>query len=92
MKNSIWWTAGVLFALASCAGVSGAGDALPMMSVFELKQAMADPALKIVDARDPRSWASSTEKIPGAVRGDPKAVPMWQSDFNPTEKIVVYCA
>jgi rhodanese-related sulfurtransferase len=92
MKNPTGWIAAVLFAFTACAGVSGAGEPLRMMSVVELQQALADPALKIIDARDPRSWASSNEKIPGAVRGDPKAVPMWQSSFDPSDKIVVYCA
>jgi len=92
MKNLIVAAIAPIFFLASCAGLSAAGDRVEMISVAALREALYDPEWKIIDVRDPRSWASSTEKIPGAIREAPDAVPMWMSKYGKPERIVVYCA
>ena len=81
----------ILF-LVSCAGLSAAGDDVGMVSVATLHEALADPGLKIIDVRDAQSWASSNEKIPGAIREDPDAVPMWTAKYGPSDRIVLCCA
>ena len=83
--------AGILV-LVACAGFSTAGDRIDMISVAELKSALPDRELTVIDVRDPKGWASSTEKIPGAIREDPEAVPMWISKYDPTDRLVLYCA
>jgi len=90
MKNWIFALVASILFLASCAGFSAAGDRVEMISVAALREALFDPGLKIIDVRDPRSWASSTEKIHGAIREAPDAVPMWLSQYGKSERIVVY--
>jgi rhodanese-related sulfurtransferase len=91
MKMMTAAVAATLILLVSCSALTRAGDGVVMISTADLRRDLSDPGLKIVDARDPRSWERSTEKIPGAVREDPGAVPMWLSKYDKADRIVVYC-
>jgi rhodanese-related sulfurtransferase len=92
MKNSIVALVASILFLASCAGFSTAGDRVEKISVADLREALSEPGLKIIDVRDPRSWTTSTEKIPGAIREQADAVPMWLPKYGKAERIVLYCA
>ena len=92
MKRMSIAVAAALVLLVSCTALTKAGEDVSMVSVADLRQELSDPGLKIIDARDPRSWTSSTEKIPGAVREDPARVPMWLSKYDTGDRIVIYCA
>ncbi|MGD8366094.1 MAG: hypothetical protein PVG78_00515 [Desulfobacterales bacterium] len=81
-----------LILLVSCTTLTKAGEGVSMISVADLRHELSDPGLKIIDARDSRSWASATEKIPGAIREDPDSVPTWMSNYDRNDRIVVYCA
>ena len=92
MKKSLITVAAALMLLTACTGFSRAGDGLEMISVAELREKLSARETTIIDVRDPGSWESSTEKIPGAVRQDPQAVPMWMAKYGKSEPLVVYCA
>ena len=57
-----------------------------------LKGWLGQPGVTIIDARTPRSWASSDRKIKGAVYQDPGEVATWGKTLPKDNKIVVYCS
>jgi rhodanese-related sulfurtransferase len=81
-----------MLALVACAGFPGTGGSPDMISASELRQRLPDHGLTVIDLRDSRSWTSSAEKIPGAVREDPRAISKWLSKYEHSTSIVVYCA
>ena len=62
------------------------------MSKEELKQALSDENLVILDVRTGRDWSSSEFKIKGAVRADPGDFTNWASTFKKDKTVVLYCA
>jgi rhodanese-related sulfurtransferase len=81
-----------VLALVACAGIPGTGGSPDMISAAKLRQMLPDHALTVIDVRDSRSWRSSAEKIPGAVREDPRAISKWRSKYEHSNSIVLYCA
>ena len=65
---------------------------VPLMTKEELKKAIADGPVTILDARTGRDWGSSEFKIQGAVRADPKKVDDWADSHPKDGVVVVYCA
>ena len=92
MKRFLYTAVAGVLMLTACAGFSDAGGGLDMISIAELRQMLPDRGLTVIDVRDPKSWASSAEKIPGAVREDPGTVSKWLSKYKRSDSIVVYCA
>ena len=69
----------------------GAAD-VPLMTKDELKAALGNPDLVILDARAGKDWKSSEFKIQGAVRAAPGDFDEWGSVYDKGQKIVLYCA
>jgi len=69
----------------------GADDA-PRISVVELNDILDNSDLVILDVRTKRDWESSSRKVAGAVRVDPKNISSWAVNYSKDQKIVLYCA
>jgi rhodanese-related sulfurtransferase len=84
-----------LFIIALTLG-SGSAHALaadvPLMTKEELKAALGDADLVILDARAGKDWNASEFKIQGAVRAAPGTFDDWGSSFDKGKKFVLYCA
>jgi rhodanese-related sulfurtransferase len=58
----------------------------------EVKRRMdAGEAVLFIDARNPTAWASSNEKLPGALRIPAAEVPSRLSELPRGRPIVAYC-
>lgn len=65
---------------------------VPLMTTDELKAALGDADLVILDARAGKDWKSSEFKIKGALRAGPGKFDTWGSTYDKEKKIVLYCA
>ena len=99
MRNERWTLLALFLALVLFAGLPActtvpqkSGHPAPRMSVEELKSRLDDPALAVIDVRQPRDWDESSIKIKGAVREDPANVAAWASKYPKDKTIVLYCA
>jgi hypothetical protein len=70
---------------------SMAGD-VKMMGIAELKARIGVPNTLILDVRAGSHWASSDQKIKGALRVDPDSFNSWAGIFPTSRTIVFYCA
>jgi amino acid transporter len=75
-------------------GVSSAAAApeVPRMSKEELKAALGNNELVVIDVRVGKDWDASEIKIKGAVREDPKALDSWVARYPKDKTLVLYCA
>lgn len=87
-------------AITSLAGVFGvlmflwmpvalAGD-VPRMTVDELKGHLGSPEVVIIDVRSGDDWKSSSSKILGAERGDPRNFIKWAERYPKDKTLVLY--
>ncbi len=92
MKPSTFlvWT-GVWMFLAVFLGQALAAEA-PRLTKEELKGLMGNPDVVIIDVRAKSDWEGGKEKIPGAVREDPKKVKEWANKYPKDKTLVFYCA
>jgi hypothetical protein len=91
--NAKWITiifGAVIVLVAALNGVSA--KEVPLMTKEELKKAMSEGSVLVLDARQGRDWSSSEFKIKGAVRVDPAKVNDWSENYAKNSQIVVYCA
>ena len=65
---------------------------VPLMTKDELKAALGDADLVILDARAGKDWKSSEFKVKGALRAGPGKFDSWGSTYGKEKKIVLYCA
>ncbi len=65
---------------------------IPLMTKDELKAALDDGNVVILDARAGKDWKSSEFKIKGAQRTEPKKFDDWGTTFDKGKKLVLYCA
>lgn len=65
---------------------------VPLMTKDELKAALGDADLVILDARAGKDWKSSEFKVKGALRAGPGKYDTWGSTYGKEKKIVLYCA
>jgi hypothetical protein len=78
--------------LFACAGASTSGADAPRMNKDELKALLGKPDVVVIDVRAGGDWASSDEKIAGAVREDPTDVGSWAGKYPKDKTLVLYCA
>jgi hypothetical protein len=64
----------------------------PGMSIDQLKAALGDKDLVIVDARLPKDWDKGKTKIIGATRVERKDIPGWAKKLKKDQRIVLYCS
>jgi hypothetical protein len=64
----------------------------PRISKDELRAALANPDLVVVDDRSGRDWTSSEYKIKGAFRVAPGEEDAWAARYPKDKMIVFYCA
>ena len=62
------------------------------MTKEELKTALDDPNVVIVDVRIGKDWKASESKIKGAMRVDPAQVPSLADQYPKDKTLVFYCA
>jgi hypothetical protein len=65
---------------------------VPLMTIEELKAALGDGDLVILDVRRGKDWKASEFKIQGAERAAPGEFDSWGSIYDKKKKIVLYCA
>lgn len=64
----------------------------PRISKDELRAALDNPDLIVVDDRSGRDWTSSEYKIKGALRVAPGEEEAWAARYPKDKMIVFYCA
>jgi hypothetical protein len=91
-RRRIWGIAAFfcLVGIGLAAARAGAADA-PRMTKDDLRALLGRPDVVIVDVRTERQWEDSKEKIPGAVREDPRAAASWGARYSKEKTIVIYC-
>jgi hypothetical protein len=65
---------------------------VPLITKDELKAALGDADLVILDVRKGQDWKASEFKIQGALRAAPDEFDDWGSTNDKKKKIVLYCA
>jgi rhodanese-related sulfurtransferase len=72
----------------------GADDlnAVPIISVHQVRQMLGQPEVVIIDVRKNLSWWQSTTKISTAVREDPSEVDEWAGKYSKDQTLIFYCA
>jgi rhodanese-related sulfurtransferase len=90
MHKIISWVLVAAVSLALAVPAVAAKEA-PLVSKQTLKSWLKDPNLLIIDVRL-FSYATSKNKIKGAVRKDPDSVKSWGPTLPKDKKIVVYCS
>lgn len=79
-----------LLSIASCTKPSGR-QAVPRMTVEELKTGLGNPNLVVIDVRTGPDWKNSQTKIEGAVHEDPFKIGTWIDKYPKEKTIVIYC-
>jgi hypothetical protein len=92
---------GIIWAMAVLVGVAvislspyaiAAAD-VPRITAEELYTKLNNPDIIILDVVRPGTdWMASDQKIPGAVREDPKDVKGWAGNYAHDKTLVLYCA
>ena len=84
----------MILLLMSVLGTSSTvfADAVPRMTVDELKSRLGTADVVVLDVRSGRDWNAADTKITGAVRANPGEVSQWSADFPKGKTIVLYCA
>lgn len=84
----------LFFLAAALLAVSGsvlAAD-VPRMTVDELKAALGNDNVIVLDVRSGRDWKSSEFKIQGAKRAEPGKINTWAGTYPKDKTLVLYCA
>jgi rhodanese-related sulfurtransferase len=63
----------------------------PRISKDELRAALGNPQVVVVDDRSGRDWKSSEYKIKGAIRVAPGEEETWAAQYPKDKMIVFYC-
>ena len=82
----------ILMCFVWMASVPAIAGPVSVMSTTELKDRLGDPDVIILDVRYGNDWTGAQEKIPGALRADPRKYKEWVGIFPKNKTIVVYCA
>ncbi len=64
----------------------------PSITKEELKEALGNPDVIIIDLRLGRDWENNELRIKGALREDPGNVNSWISKYPREKTLVLYCA
>lgn len=82
----------VLWLAVALVSPSLASGAAPRITKEELRAAMDNPDVIVVDDRSGRDWTSSEYKIKGAIRVAPGEEETWAARYPKDKMIVFYCA
>lgn len=82
----------VLWLAAAILAPSPASAAAPRITKEELKAAIDNPDVIVVDDRSGRDWTSSEYKVKGAIRVAPGEEETWAARYPKDKMIVCYCA
>lgn len=74
------------------AHLAEATSPMAKMTKEELKTALDDPNVVIVDVRIGKDWKASESKIKGAIRVDPAQVLSLADQYPKDKTLVFYCA
>jgi hypothetical protein len=80
--------AGIVSMLAE---TSGAAD-VQRMTKEQLKADLDNPGVTVLDVRAENDWTTSSIKIKGAHREEPKNVDSWSTKYPKEKTLVLYCA
>lgn len=61
------------------------------ITIGELKAKLGSPEIFIVDVRNPKDWADSTQKIPGALRIPMSEIETRYQELPKDKQLVFYC-
>ena len=94
MKGIIWTIMALIVGVTilSLLPVRVAAAGAPRITVEELNARLGEPDVIIIDVRRAGHWKGSDQKIPGAVREDPKDVEVWVGKYAHDKTLVLYCA
>ena len=82
----------VLWLAVALVAPSLASAAAPRITKEELRAAIDNPDVIVVDDRSGRDWTSSEYKIKGAIRVAPGEEETWAARYPKDKMIVFYCA
>lgn len=63
-----------------------------IMTKEQLKKAMDEGDVIVLDVRRGKDWSASEFKIRGALRADPSQFSSWADQYPKNKTIVLYCA
>ncbi len=63
---------------------------VPRITKEELKKALTDPEIIIIDVRKQEEWEKSDKKLPGAVWEEPKDPRTWAGNYPKNKHLVFY--
>ncbi len=89
-----WFLIIAVFLIGGCATVEGVpvSDQVPRMSIEDLKARLGSPETIVLDVRTGWSWSSSSYKIAGAIREDPREFSHWYGKYPKDKTLVLYCS
>ncbi|OGP81065.1 MAG: hypothetical protein A2Z08_01670 [Deltaproteobacteria bacterium RBG_16_54_11] len=68
-------------------------EEVPRITKEQLKTALGDPGIIILDVRLQDQWEAADQKIPGALHEDPKQdIKSWSHKYPKEKTVVLYCA
>ncbi len=67
-------------------------ESVPRITIKRVKAIMDNPGVVIIDVRTSGDWESSSSKIAGAHREDPRKIRRWMSKYGKDKTLVFYCA
>jgi len=82
----------VLWLAVALVAPSPASAAAPRINKEELRAALDNPDVIVVDDRSGRDWTSSESKVKGAIRVAPGEEETWAARYPKDKMIVFYCA
>ena len=72
--------------------LSAGAASVAKMGTDELNTRLGEEGLIVLDVRASGDWASSSEKVRGAVRVDSGLVSQWRDNYRKGSTIVLYCS
>ncbi len=93
MMSWKWLLPLILLLIGGCVTIEGkpVSDQVPRMKTEDLKARLGSPDTIVLDIRNEWTWNSSTMKIAGAIREDPREFSRWYDKFPKDKTLVLYC-
>ena len=88
-----WLLPLILLLIGGCVTIEGkpVSDQVPRMTVTDLNARLGSPDIIVLDVRSGWMWNSSSKKIAGAIREDPREFSKWYDKYPKDKTFVIYC-
>lgn len=93
MMTCKWLLFLALFLIGGCTTIEGkpVSDQVPRMTASDLNARLGSPDIIVLDIRNKWTWYSSSMKIAGAIREDPREFSKWYDKYPKDKTLVIYC-